>query len=211
MKNALLFALVTAPFMAFAAPRKPVKPVPAVPAQPSNSPTAKKSSAPLISSDLGGRDMLFVAQAIDLGKALQYLALQTPRTSNPALQGFGEDLVKTLAAQSKVLNTVAEMRQVKVSETESSTEKRIATRISNLDGLRLEKAILDAFLEVDREAVATYEIGAKSDDATIREFANQTLPQTRHHLALVQTMAGITPDKNSVTKPLFRSKVTLPP
>ena len=211
MKKILICVLLAVPLMALAAPRKPVKAVPAVPAQPVNPTEAKKPTPPLINSDLGGRDMQFVAQAIDLGKALRYLAMQIPRTSNPSLRGFGDDLVKTLGAQSKVLNAVAEMRQVKVSEAESVTEKRIAERISKLEGIRLEKAILDAFLEVDRQAVATYEIGAKSEDPTIREFVAQTLPQARGHLALVQTMAGIAPNKENITKPLFRTKVALPP
>lgn len=139
--------------------------------------------------------MVFVAHAVDLGKALRYLATQTPRTSNPALRGFGDDIVKTLAAQTAVLNTVAEMRQLKIPDTESATEKRIAEKVAPLEGIKLEKALLDAFIDVDRRLIAAYELGAKSDDVTIRKFVDQTLPHAREHLVLVEAMAGMSSNR----------------
>jgi len=128
MRFRLFAVLLSLSLSASAAPKKPVVAVPAVPAQPASPSEKPVASATLINSDLGGRDMTFLSQAIDLGKALRYLASQTPRTSNPALRGFGDDLVKTLAAQSAVLNTVAEMRKVTVGDGESASENLEARR-----------------------------------------------------------------------------------
>jgi putative membrane protein len=197
---------------------------PAVPATPASSAAEQKASPQLISSEIGGRDMVFVAHAMDLGRALKYLATQTPRTSNPALRGYGDDIVKTLAAQTAVLNTVAEMRQVKLPDEASTTEKRVASKLDALEGIKLEKALLDAFIEIDRKLIAAYEIGAKSDDVIIRKFVDQTLPVAREHLVLVEAMAGISskgaggtaaraasgsaPTAEAPTpKPAFRTKV----
>ncbi len=195
MRSRLFAVLLSLSVSALAAPKKPVAAVPAVPAQPA-SPSGKPATpTTLINSDLGGREMAFLAQAIDLGKALRYLASQTPRTANPALRGFGDDLVKTLAAQSVVLNTLAEMRKIPVGDGASASEQTLAGKISKLEGTKLEKAILDGFMDVDRRVILAYELGAKSEDLTIRKFVEQTLPQARKHLVLVESMAGIAPSR----------------
>ncbi len=137
-------------------------------------------------------DLLFLAHALDLGKSLTYLAEQTARTNNPNLKGYGDNLVKTLAAQSAVLATVAEMRNIKA-PAESPTQKKLSDKIGKLEGAKLQKAILDAFIEVDERFIATYELGAHSADATISKFVEQTLPEARKHLLVVQRMAGIAP------------------
>ena len=205
-------SLLSLAMLATAAPKKAVKAVPAVPAVPSkpDDTTPAKPSAALINSDLSGRDASFIAHAMDLGRALRYLATQTPRTTNPTLRGFGDDLVRTLAAQSAVLNTLAEMRQIKVPDGQSATERRIADKIAALDGIPLEKAILDAFIDVDAQIITAYEVGVTSRDLTIRKFAEQTLPQVREHLSQVEAMADLSRGKPAGTKPAFRTRVGLP-
>ena len=212
MHTLFIPAFLSLAMLATAAPKKPVKAVPAVPAIPSKPDAldAAKVSPALINSDLSGRDVSFIAHAMDLGRALRYLATQTPRTTNPALRGFGDDLVRTLAGQSAVLNTVAEMRQMKIPDGQSATERRIADKIAALDGIPLEKAILDAFIDVDAQIITAYEVGVTSQDETIRKFAEQTLPQVREHLVLVEAMAGISQGRPAATKPAFRTRVGLP-
>jgi hypothetical protein len=219
----LLFILIAVSLglTASAAPRKKVRAVPAkpaVPAQPTSTPAGQEPSSQIISSEVGGRDLIFVADAIDLGKALRYLATQTPRTSNPALRGFGDDVINALASQTAVLTTVAEMRQLRIPDTESATEKRVAEKVSQLEGIKLEKALLDAFIDIDRRLVAAYELGAKSDDVMIRKFVDETLPRAREHLVLVESMAGILTKQppastangsSTARKPAFRTKVPL--
>ena len=156
-------------------------------------PAAKKPE--LLTSDLNGRDMLFIAQAMDHGKTLTFLATQATKTTNPELRGFGSSLVQAIAGQSAVLNSLAEMRRVRVPEADSLTQKKYAARFAKLDGQRLDKAILDAFIETDERVVMTYELAAKSSDPTIREFVSQTLPQLREHLVFVQSLAGISPNR----------------
>ena len=184
-------ALLTA--TALAAKQPVAKPaVIAQPAAPSKPEEAAPKPAPLIGSEVNMRDLLFLAHALDLGKSLTYLAEQTARTNNPALKGYGDNHVKTLAAQSAVLTTVAEMRNIKA-PAESPTQKKLSEKLGKLEGAKLQKALLDSFIEVDERMIATYELGAKSPDATISKFVEQTLPEARKHLLVVQGMAGIAP------------------
>jgi hypothetical protein len=215
MRIPLLLASLAFPCLALAAPKKPKAAVPAVPANPTESATAAKPVADLIDSDLGGRDLTFLAAAIEEGKVLRFLSGQTSRTPNPALRGFGAELVKTLTAQSSVLNTVAEMRKLPIREARSETERRIAAKVANLEGAKLEKVLLDEFREVDRRAIATYEMGLVSEDQTIHKLCEQTLPQLREHLVIVDAMAGIAPKREAgsavMEKPAPATGAELPP
>ncbi len=203
MRAPLIFLLAALPFTAEAASKK-VKP--AVIAEPSGSPSKPRLAGGLIDSDLNGRDFTFLSGAMQLGAIFRQLASHIPRTANPALRGFGEDLVKTLSAQGAVLNTVAEMRRLKIPETPSPRENFLTEKLGKLDGVKLQKVLLDSFREADRQALATYEAGAQSDDVTIRNLSTQTLPQIRQHLAMVEAMIGIAPKPH----PAFRSAVRPP-
>jgi len=193
MRAFLLAAIVIAPCIAFAAPKKLKAAVPAIPAVPVDPSATPKNNGTLIDSDLGGRDLAFLSDAIGEGKMLRFLASQAERTANPDLRGFGADLVKALAAQSAVLNTVAGMRRLPIPAGQSETERRIAAKVAELDGVKLEKVLLDEFRTVDRRAVSTYELGLASQDQTIRKLCEQTLPLIRGHLTVVDSMAGIAP------------------
>jgi hypothetical protein len=171
--------------------------VPAVPAVPSASEGKAKPATALIESDLDGREMTFLSRAIEFGKAFGYLASQVPRTTNPALRASDDDLVKTIAAQGAVLHTVAEMRKIQIPDAPDATGQHLAAKLEKLQGIRLEKALLDAFRETDRMGIATYEMGAQSEDLTIRQLCEQTLPKIRKHLAIVEAMTGITPTQPS--------------
>lgn len=192
MRSPLLIVIVLTPCFALAETKKAKTAVPAVPASASHPSTGKKHS-PLFDSDLGGRDLAFLADAVELGSAMRYLADQAERTKNPVLRGFGTELVRTLAAQSTVLNVVAEMRKIRIPEAESYAERRFAAKVASLEGVKLDKALLDSFRELDRRSVATYEMGARSADPLILQLCEQTLPHLREHLRLVQTMTGIAP------------------
>ena len=166
---------------------------PAVPAVPAEQSGRRKPAGGLIDSDLNGLEMTFLVRAIELGETLCYLVSQLPRTANPTLQNFGGELVKTLAAQHAVLKTVAEMRKIKVPEEDEAPAHRLAAKLGKIEGVKLQKVLLDAFRETDQLGIAAYELGAKSEDLTIRNLCEQTLPQIRKHLALVEAMTGIRP------------------
>lgn len=168
-------------------------------------PAAPVKKPALLTSDLNGRDMLFIAQAVDHEKTLTFLAIRASQVPNPELRGFATRLAKSIAVQSAVLNSLAEMRHVRVPDGDSISQNKYRDRFEKLDGQRLHKAILEAFLETSERAVMTYELAEKSGDSTIREFVSQTLPPMREHLLFLQSLAGVSPNR-SVALPATEKK-----
>ena len=126
-------------------------------------------------------------------------------------------LAKSIAVQSAVLNSLAEMRHVRVPDGDSISQNKYRDRFEKLDGQRLHKAILEAFLETSERVVMTYEIAEKSGDSTIREFVSQTLPPMREHLLFLQSLVGVSPNRsvalpNAVTPwPIVQPSAVTPP
>ena len=212
MKLHALLALALTLHTAAAAPKKPapakaVQAQPAVPATPATPGAVAKPSG-LISSDMSGRDVSFIAQAIDLGKGLTFLAEQTAKTTNPRLQSYGADLLKTLATQEAMLGSAAEMRGVKTA-TESAEQQKYIAKFANYQGAKLEKSLLDAFIELDQRIITAYEANAKSSDPIIAKFVADALPASREHLAIVQSMSGISP-KRPALPPVAAAPVAKP-
>ncbi len=220
MKLRALF-LLALPLQASAAPKPaPAKALQAQPAQPAAPGTMAKPST-LITSDMSGCDIVFITQAMDLGKGLTFLAKQTAKTTNPRLQSYGTELLQTLAAQDAVLSSAAEMRNVKP-PAESTLQQKYAEKFASLEGAKLEKTLLGSFIELVQRILTTYEANAKSADLTIAKFIAEELPKSREHLATAQSMMGISPKRPMQTpspelpkptptaRPRFRTNVTLP-
>ncbi len=164
----------------------------AEPIVPGKSPTPPRKKPPLLSSDLNGRDMLFIAQAVEHGKTVNFLAAQAEKTSNPGLSDFGKSITKSGAVQSAVIQSLAEMRKVRVPSAESAEQKKYTLQFSKLQGAELDKAILNALIETSGTAVVFYELSEDSGDSAIRGCVGQILPQLREHLLVARTLAGST-------------------
>src|SRR5262249_28841024 len=141
----------------------------------------------IISSEVGGRDLLFIANALDLGKALEYLGNEASKSPNPGLQGLGGELAKTLAANSAVVATLVEMRNLNLPK-ESPTQKRLTEKLEKLSGAKREKVLLDLFIEVDERMAGIYDAGRKSTDPTILKLSEEAFPEMQEHLFLVQSL-----------------------
>ena len=148
----------------------------------------------LISSDLNGRELQFITSAVEVRSVLVFLARHAAETQNPSLRSLGEELQKNLPNQTAVLTTLAEMRKVPVPET-SPRQQALEKKFADAKGARLEKVLLDALLEANQELVATCEVGQRSSDKSVQQFAEQTLPYARGTLSRVQAMAGIAPKR----------------
>jgi hypothetical protein len=174
----------------------------------------------LISSDLNGRELQFITSAVEARSVLVFLARHAAETQNPNLRALGEELQKNLPHQTAVLTTLAEMRKVPVPET-SPRQQALEKKFTDAKGARLEKLLLDALLEANQELVTTCEIGQRSTDKSVQQFAEQTLPYAGGTLSRVQAMAGIAPKRapeavpppigagpqNAAPKPGFRTNI----
>jgi hypothetical protein len=155
-------------------------------------PSGSGSKAGLITSEADGKDLTFVTEAFDLGKALEYLSAEAAKATTSQIQGLPGDLAPTLATNSAVVGTVAEMHGIPA-PTESPTKRRLAEKLEKLSGAKREKVLLDLFMEVDERMAVTYDLGRRSLDPTISKFAQQAFPQMQEHLFVVQRLAGMAP------------------
>lgn len=140
--------------------------------------------------------MLFITQAVEHGKTVNFLAIQAEKTSNSGLTDFAKSMMKTGVVQSAVIQSLAEMRRVRVSSADSVAQKKYALQFSMLQGSELDKAILNAVIETNGTAVKFYESSENSGDSAIRACVSQMLPQLREHLLVAQTLAGLPLEKD---------------
>ena len=178
----------------------PTMAVCADPVTPAIPPVPAKKRPALLTSDLNGRDMLFIGQAVEHGKILNFLATQAEKTGNAGLSDFGKSIVKSGGVQSAVIQSLAEMRKVRVAIAESAEQKKYAVQFSRLEGPELEKAILKALIDTNTMAVSFCELSEKSGDPAIRGCVIQMLPQLRENLVVAQTLAGLSPDHDAPGK-----------
>lgn len=165
---------------------------------PTLAPVKKKPA--LLSSEMNGRDMLFITQAAELGKTLNFLASCAEQSGNAGLSEFGKGIMKSGAAQSAVIQSLAEMRKVRVAPGESLEQKKYAGQFSKLEGPDLEKAILKALIDMNTMAVTFCELSEKSGDSAIRGCVVQMLPQFRENLVVAETLAGSSPSAGATRK-----------
>ena len=163
----------------------------------------------LITSELNGRELHFISSALEVRNTLVYLGKRSSEAKNPTLRNLGIEIQENLPAQTAVLTTLAEMRSVTIPE-ESSRQQAIAKRIANMKGARFEKALLDALLDANHQLVATCEVGLRSTDKSVRQFAEQTLPYAQGTLARVQMMAGIAPRRAKETAAAPKTEIREP-
>lgn len=211
MLSYLLLALPMASLAAAPKARPAAAAVPAAPAKPATPNAGAPRAEGIISSEVNGRDLVFIANALDLGKALEYLSAEATNSQTTGFKGLANSLAANLSATTAVASSVAEMHSMKA-PTESPTQKRLAEKLEKLSGPKREKVLLEMFIEIDERMLATYELGRASTDPTILKLSKDALPQTQEHLYSVQRLAGIAPKQAAqTTAPASTKSVALVP
>lgn len=184
------------------APKATPPPAPATPP-----PAAKKEvkQAPaLISSDLGGKEMLFLQSAYELGRTQSWLGgLALSKGGSEQVKAIGEALSGMQADEEKYLTRLAERKGVKLDATSTpAPQKKIAAALKKLSGLKFEKAIVEQMVEINHKAVQVYEAALQTTDPEIKLFVEQMLPMAKEKLQFAQKMSGAAPKTGA--KPAFR-------
>ena len=149
---------------------------------PAEDPT-QKAPGGVIQSELGGREMLFLQSANRAGQAQLALAeLAKGRSSSEQVKAVAETLASTQVTENREIARLATEKHVALGD---SAAKALTDEIAPLSGAKFEKAWIERLIAVTELGATAYEMGAKSDDAAIRSFAEKMLPiaQARLHLA----------------------------
>ncbi len=157
----------------------------------------------LISTELGGRDLLFLQTVAELGRMQSWLGEQAKnRAETDQVRAVGDALQATQVEEEKYLVQMAAKKGVHLDLAGAASPKALAEWLGKLKGPRFEKAVMERMVAIGQEAVGNYEAGVQSRDEDIKRYAEQMLPVAKDKLLLASRMAGSAP-RNSGT-PAFR-------
>jgi hypothetical protein len=144
---------------------------------------------PLISSDLGGRELSFLTKANENGVLLSYLAeLGKTKGAGEQFRAIAELIGSTQQKENdKLIQLAANKGKTFPAQTPESL-KKIQAKLEPLNGEELDKACAAELKRVLDAVAANYESGAKSKDADIQAFAEQGLAMTKDKLSVVDKL-----------------------
>lgn len=151
---------------------------------------AQELKRPLITSELGGRELTFLTKANEHGVLMMYLAetLQTKSAAKP-VQALGELLASTQSEESSRLIQLAAGKGMSFKALTPTSLKRLQTRLGSLTGPAYDKAVIGETNLLIKETIANCEAGAKSKDPDVQAFAAQSLELAKEKLSIATKVA----------------------
>ncbi len=192
-----------------AAPPKTPAAAPAKTPAASATPVPAKSTA-LISSDVSGRDLLFLTSAVENGRVQLYLgSLAKSRATTEQVKAMGAVLSETQADENQNLTRLAAMKGVNIPAGDSAAKKALAKKLEALTGPKFDKALMDELVSANQRALSNYESAQQSKDSDIKSFVGVGLPMAKEKLLLANKMSGTSVRSDKV--PGFRTNAAPPP
>ena len=172
----------------------PLPPIPQV---------AERPVGELITTDIGGRDLQFLTNAVENGLLVAAFGeLAKTRAESGAIKDVGSALAHTQADENKQLIRLAALKGVTLSTEPPAVQAKLSEELDKLTGSAFDKACMDRIIVISKEAVAAYEGAAESKDADIKSFSEQMLPISKEKLRLAEKMTGA---GMKAAKTLFRT------
>ena len=200
----LLF-LVTALLAAHAsaAERPKLKRNPLLP--PITAPTDPAATEKIYTTSLGGKDLRFLTDALELGLAQVFLAgLAGNQAQTDRVKALANVLSQTQREENSRIARLASSKDVSFSSSEAAGQEGLARKFAKLSGEKFDAAWIEEIVGLNLRAVANYSDATKSSDPDIAGFAQKALPLAREKLALVTGGGG------GVKAPAFRTEMSQP-
>ncbi len=139
-------------------------------------------------------DTKFVREAAMGGLAEVELGrLATQKAQSSEVKQFGQRMVDDHSKANDSLKPIAQEKNVPVPTQLSVKEKALYDRLSKLSGEALDRAYMRAMVSDHKKDVSAFRHESTSGkDASVKQFASQTLPTLEEHLKLAQTTQGAT-------------------
>lgn len=149
----------------------------------------------IISSEIGGRDLGFLQDALVNAERQAWLGgIAKTRAEADQVKAVGDALQSMLTEETNVLKQLAMGQGVQLVRTgaeQGSTNTKLEENFRGLEGAILDKRVMEEIAETAGEAVQIYEIGVGSENADIKQVATQLLPLSKEKLQIVRRVAGI--------------------
>lgn len=152
--------------------------------------TSYAASAQEAGVQLSPTDQAFVKKAAQDSKAEVELGkLAVKQAQNPEVKKFGQQMSKDHSKANEKLAVIAKKKGMTVPADLSNEHKELKKTLSGLKGEEFDKKYISAMLEEHNKDVNEFEKQAKQgQDAELKSFAEQTLPNLKHHLQMAQSL-----------------------
>ncbi|MEG5064855.1 DUF4142 domain-containing protein [Microcoleus sp. B3-A4] len=170
--------------------RSPNSPINNTPGRSPNTPTGGETSP----NSLSSQDRNFVMQAGQLGMLEVELGrLAVERGSSAGVKQYGQEMVEEHTQANQELMQVATQKGVKLPTEMSSQNTALMERLSGLSGRSFDTAYKQAMIESHNQAIALFQAQSQQgQDADLKAWATQKLPNLQAHLQMVNQMLADT-------------------
>ena len=146
---------------------------------------------PLVSGDLGGREMAFLTKANEHGVLMHYLAeLAKTKGESPSARELGEQFATAQDEETNRLIELASDKGLSFKAQSPPAIKKIHVRLTPLTGPAFDKACLAELAAHAQTILNNYEFGTQCQDAEIKSFAEEGAPLARERLEAANKAAG---------------------
>jgi putative membrane protein len=150
--------------------------------------TGTAGSASALAGDLQEGDLRFLREAAGGGLAevaLGKLAMDHAQSAD--VHAFGQRMMEDHGKVNAQVLSLAHTKQVELPTEVPADAKQVAEQLAGLSGAAFDRAFMKGMVADHEKAIGAFEAEAKSGgDKDLRQFAAQTLPMLRDHLALAR-------------------------
>lgn len=146
---------------------------------------------PLITSDLGGRELAFLKKANEHGVLMLYVTeAAKAKGGGEKVKGLGEVLGGTQGKENDQLLQLAANKGVTFPAQTPPALKKLQARLEPLQGAPFDDRWLAEASALAKDGVQIYEEGARCADAEIKDYATQGVALARQKLGLLEKLAA---------------------
>jgi len=135
-------------------------------------------------------DREFINKAAQ-GNSMEVAAgkLAGQRALDPAVKQFGAQMVSDHTAANEALKTVADSKQMPLTDTLPQEEQDALGKLEGLNGTEFDKAYAKMMVKDHEKDISEFEKQAKkANDPDVKAFAQKTLPTLKHHLMMANRL-----------------------
>ena len=112
------------------------------------------------------------------------------RALSPAVKQFGAQMVSDHTAANEKLKTVADSKQMPLTDTLPQEEQEALGKLEGLNGAEFDKAFAQMMVKAHTSDISDFQKEAKKKDADadVKAYAEQTLPTLRQHLTMANRL-----------------------
>jgi predicted outer membrane protein len=145
----------------------------------------------LINSDMSGRDLEFLTEAVDSGRTQAFLIdLLHTRASSDEIKKLAENLSIAQDNENKHIVALAAKKGWNVSMNPTPALKKSGADLEKLEASNFDKAAMDKLVGASESSLAAYKSAVESTDPDIKTFAAQMIPLAEEKGHVVEKMTG---------------------